>query len=55
MPTVHVRIGVHRYAYHRDPACPALNGKQQTYAGQEQMPEEEAQERGLLACRQCSA
>lgn len=51
--TVHVRLGTHRRAYHPDAACPALNGKPETYRGQELMPEAEAQERGLTLCGQC--
>lgn len=50
---VHVRRGIYRTAYHPDAACPALNGKQETYGGQEVMPEAEAQERGLKLCQQC--
>lgn len=50
---VHVRRGIYRTAYHPDAACPALNGKQETYGGQESMPEAEAQERGLKLCQQC--
>lgn len=50
---VHVRIGSHRTAYHPDAACPALNGKPETYRGQELMPEHEAQERGLTLCGAC--
>ncbi|MEE1938786.1 hypothetical protein V1L54_05060 [Streptomyces sp. TRM 70361] len=53
MREVHVRIGVHRYAYHTDPGCPALNGKQETCGGRETIPEEKAKERGLKACRLC--
>lgn len=50
---VHVRIGVHRTAYHPDAACPALNGKPETYGGREYIPEAEAQERGLSLCKAC--
>lgn len=53
MPTVHVRIGGHRYAYHTDLNCPALKGKQATFKGQEQMSEEDAKAKGLMACQQC--
>lgn len=50
---VHVRIGSHRTAYHPDAACPALNGKPETYRGQELMPEAEAQGSGLTLCKTC--
>ncbi|MEW2631635.1 hypothetical protein AB0903_08240 [Streptomyces sp. NPDC048389] len=53
--TVHVRIGTHRTAYHPDSACPALNGRPETYRGQEVMPEHQAQARGLALCGQCDA
>ncbi|GHA94372.1 hypothetical protein [Streptomyces chryseus] len=53
--TVHVRIGTHRTAYHPDSACPALNGKPETYRGQEVMPEHQAQAHGLALCGQCDA
>ncbi|MFG2404236.1 hypothetical protein ACGFR8_07830 [Streptomyces brevispora] len=52
---VHVRIGTHRRAYHPDSACPALNGKPETYRGQEVMDESEALECGLALCAQCDA
>lgn len=50
---VYVRIGVHRYAYHTDADCPSLNGKQDTYKGQEEMSEGAAKKEGLKACQQC--
>ncbi len=53
MGDVQVRIGEHRYAYHTDPACPALNGKPETFRGKEQISSEEAEQRGLTACKQC--
>jgi hypothetical protein len=53
MRTVHVRIGDRRTAYHTDADCPSLNGKQDTYMGQESMAEEQAEEQGLTACQHC--
>lgn len=50
---VRVRIGTFRTAYHPSPGCPALNGKPETYRGQETMTEARAQERGLTLCGQC--
>ncbi|MGI5515030.1 hypothetical protein [Streptomyces sp. CA-106131] len=44
MSTVHVRIGEHRTKYHTDADCPSLNGKQDTYMGQESMSEAQAKE-----------
>ncbi|MFJ8110110.1 hypothetical protein [Streptomyces sp. NPDC096132] len=53
MSTVHVRIGDHRTKYHTDADCPSLNGKQDTYMGQEPMSEDQAKEQGLTACQHC--
>jgi hypothetical protein len=53
MSTVHVRIGDHRTKYHTDDGCPSLNGKQDTYMGQESMPEDQAKQQGLAACQHC--
>lgn len=53
MKTVHVRIGDYRVAYHTDANCPSLNGKQDTYRGQESMEESKAREQGLKACIRC--
>jgi hypothetical protein len=53
MKTVHVRIGVYRNAYHTDANCLSLNGKQETYRGQESMEENKAREQGLKACLRC--
>jgi hypothetical protein len=53
MSTVYVRIGDHRTSYHTDVDCPSLNGKRDTYAGQESMPEEEAKKQELTACGHC--
>jgi hypothetical protein len=53
MGIVHVRIGDYRTKYHTDAGCPSLNGKQDTYMGQESMSEDEAKEQGLTACRHC--
>ncbi|MGA5202767.1 hypothetical protein [Streptomyces variegatus] len=53
--TVHVRIGTHRTAFHPSAACPALNGKPETYDGQETMTEEQALALGLVECRVCPA
>lgn len=53
MSVVHVRIGDYRSSYHTDVGCPSLNGKQATYVGQTSMPEDEAKEQGLTACKHC--
>lgn len=53
MSTVHVRIGDHRTKYHTDASCPLLNGKRDTYLGEESMSEDEAEEQGLTACQHC--
>ncbi|MER6628524.1 hypothetical protein ABT301_09815 [Streptomyces sp. NPDC000987] len=53
MGNVHVRIGEHRTKNHTDADCPSLNGKQDTYLGQESMPEDQAKEQGLTACQHC--
>ncbi|WP_167459181.1 hypothetical protein [Streptomyces dengpaensis] len=53
MSTVHVRIGDHRTKYHTDADCPSLNGKQDTYMGQDSMSEDKAKEQGLTACQHC--
>ncbi|GAA2465103.1 hypothetical protein GCM10010405_56910 [Streptomyces macrosporus] len=53
MGDVDVRVVIHRYAYHTDPDCPALNGKPEPYGGRETMAEEKAEEQGLKACKQC--
>ncbi|SOE24902.1 hypothetical protein SAMN05442782_1566 [Streptomyces sp. OK228] len=53
MGAVYVRIGEHRSAYHTDADCPSLNGKQDTYMGQESMPEDKAKKQGLTACQRC--
>jgi hypothetical protein len=53
MSAVHVRTGDHRTKYHTDVDCPSLNGKQDTYMGQESMPEDQAKEQGLTACQRC--
>lgn len=53
MRPVHVRIGTHRTTYHPDTACPALNGKPETYRGAEIMPEHQAVSGGLTLCGQC--
>ncbi|WP_166632873.1 hypothetical protein [Streptomyces sp. GC420] len=53
MSNVHVRIGAHRYAYHTDPGCSALNGKPETFQGIEELPRDEAERQDLKACRQC--
>lgn len=53
MNAVYVRIGEYRSSYHTDVDCPSLNGKQDTYMGQESMPEDQAREQGLTACKNC--
>jgi hypothetical protein len=53
MSNVYVRIGEHRTKYHTDVNCPSLNGKQDTYMGQESMSEDRAKEQGLTACQRC--
>lgn len=53
MSDVHVRIGNYRSTYHTDLHCPSLNGKQDTSMGQKSMPEDDAKELGLTACRHC--
>ncbi|WP_449350915.1 hypothetical protein [Streptomyces shaanxiensis] len=53
MSSVHVRIGDHRTKYHTDADCPSLNGKQDTYMGQESMSEDQAKDQGLTACQHC--
>lgn len=53
MGDVLVRLGKHRYAYHADPNCPALNGKPETFEGIQSMPEDKAKELDLKACQQC--
>ncbi|SCK30043.1 hypothetical protein YUYDRAFT_03373 [Streptomyces sp. ScaeMP-e48] len=53
MSAVYVRIGEYRSKYHSDVDCPSLNGKQDTYMGQESMVEDKAKEQGLTACQRC--
>lgn len=53
MNTVHVRVGVHRTAYHTDPQCPSLNGKEDTFKGIVPMPKSMAEEQNLKACGHC--
>ncbi|MGA5497747.1 hypothetical protein ACPCSP_25625 [Streptomyces cinereoruber] len=50
---VHVRTGTFRKAYHPNPACPSLNGKPETYSGQEAITEAQAQRLGLTECGNC--
>jgi len=53
MSDVHVRVGEHRYAYHTDIDCPALNGKPETFKGRTEISREKAEAQGLKPCRQC--
>jgi hypothetical protein len=53
MGIVHVRTGDYRTKYHTDADCPTLNGKQDTYIGQQSMSEDEAMEQGLTASQHC--
>ena len=55
MTGVHVRIGIYRESYHTDTACPALNGKPETFEGIKPMSREAAEVEGLKPCRRCKA